>query len=446
MSITLILGAVAVIAVIAWLAISAMFREVVPTNEVHIVQNGDSTISYGKDQSAGNVYYAWPSWLPKIGLTRIILPVSVFSVRLSGYEAFDNERLPFLVDIEGFFRIENSNQAAQRASSYNEMVDQLESILQGASRTILASSTIDQIMQGRSEFGDHFTKEVTEQLQQWGVVPVKTIELMDIRDTRESRVIANIMEKRKSFIEMESRTAVAENMKIAQIREVEANREAELAKQEAEQRVGIRTAEKEREVGIQKEIAKQAIERENKNTVELNMQVVQVQHVRNAEIKKEVAIKNAEAEREAQVIAAEAKLIETTRQADGALVTAKREAEAKKAVGEAEATAAKQAELALVEPQITLAKEIGENEGYQQYLINLRAEERMEKVGLAQAEALKQADLKVIANSSDVASGINKLSDILKPQGGADLGASLEMLAQTEAGKAMLKRFGVDLG
>ena len=50
------------------LLISLFLRRVVSTNEVHIIQSGKSTVSYGKDRNAGNTYYEWPSWMPVIGI------------------------------------------------------------------------------------------------------------------------------------------------------------------------------------------------------------------------------------------------------------------------------------------------------------------------------------------------------------------------------------------
>jgi flotillin len=104
------------------LIISAMrFRVVVPTNEVHIVQSRRKTTSFGKDQPAGNTYYRWPAWFPRVGIRVIMLPVSVFDVKLDAYAAYDKGRVPFVIDILAFFRIENSNEAAQRVSSFQEL-------------------------------------------------------------------------------------------------------------------------------------------------------------------------------------------------------------------------------------------------------------------------------------------------------------------------------------
>ena len=201
--------AVAAVIVLLFILIPLLFRRVVATNEVHIVQTSKSTTSYGKDTTNGNSYYEFPSWIPIIGVTKIVLPVSVFSIKIDGYEAYDVGRLPFMVDITAFFRIKDSNLAAQRVINLKDMELQLTDIIQGSIRSILASKQLEEILQQRSEFGLEFTTAVKEQLQNWGIEPVKNIELMDIRDSRDSKVIFNIMEKKKSEIEKESRMTCA---------------------------------------------------------------------------------------------------------------------------------------------------------------------------------------------------------------------------------------------
>src|SRR5215469_6821009 len=153
-------GAVVIIAAVIFVAwavssifLAMSFRRVVATNQVHIVQSRRKTTSYGKDQPSGNVYYAWPAWLPRLGVRVIELPVSVFDVKLDSYAAYDKGRVPFDIDILAFFRIENSNEAAQRVSSFAELEKQLEGILQGASRSILAQSPIEEILEERAKYG-----------------------------------------------------------------------------------------------------------------------------------------------------------------------------------------------------------------------------------------------------------------------------------------------------
>ena len=422
---------------VAWII---SLRRVVSTNEVHIIQSSTKTVSFGKDQEAGNTYYEWPSWIPRIGIQVIKLPVSVFSLRLKDYEAYDSGRLPFVLDLEAFFRIENSNIAAQRVSHFQELNGQLTSILQGAARTILASKNIEEIMQGRSEFGIAFTGEVNEQLKAWGVTTVKNIELMDIRDSRGSQVIQNIMEKKKSEIERESRVVVAENKRAAENAEIDADREVEVNRQLAQQQVGIRTAEKEKEVGIANEKAKQEITEQQKVTTEKAMEVARVEQVKAAEITKDVNIVRAEEQKQTEIVKAEGEKQRTVLVAEGQLESERRNAEAILVKGQSVAEAEKLLQLAPVEAQIVLAKEIGENQSYQQYLITIRQVEASQAVGVEQAKALEKADIKVIANNGNASSGLSGIGDLLSSGGGINVGAMLEGLAQTSAGKAVLDK------
>src|SRR4249919_774312 len=116
-------------------------RRVVPVNEVHIVQTRKNTVSYGKGFDS-NTYYEWPTRLPLVGLTKVMLPVSNFAIDLPDYAAYDKERVPFLVHVMAFFRISDSNTAAQRVASYEELQEQLTAIVQGEVRTVLAGHEI----------------------------------------------------------------------------------------------------------------------------------------------------------------------------------------------------------------------------------------------------------------------------------------------------------------
>lgn len=251
--------AIGFVVLFAFLLIALLFRTVVSTNDVHIVQSARTTVSYGKDQTAGNVYYKWPSWLPLIGVRVSRFPVSVFDVKLDDYSAYDKGRVPFKIDIMAFFRVDDSNMAAQRVHSFEELITQLKGILQGAIRSILAASEIEEILEGRSKFGEMFTHAVNEQLKAWGVTNVKNIELMDIRDAEKSAVIENIMAKKKSLIERESRIAVAQNQQAALEAEIAAKRQVELTNQEAAEQVGRRTAEKDQNVGLAQQTATQRV-------------------------------------------------------------------------------------------------------------------------------------------------------------------------------------------
>jgi flotillin len=428
-------------------------RRVVNANEVHIVSRQKKSFSYGMGEDTnGNVYYEIPSWVPYFGIQKVVYPISVFSESIDGYDAYDKGRLPFVLDLVAFFRISDSATASQRVANFEALRKDLRNILQGAARSILASKDIEEILEGRTEFGVLFTKEVDDQLKGWGVTTVKSIELMDIRDSKESNVIRQIMEKKKSFIEMESRVEVANNTRISQMAEIDSQREVELNKQLAQQQVGIRTAEKEKTVGIAKEQAVQEIKVQQKVTAERDMEVAKVNEVKRAEIDKQVkiikseehkqqTIIESEASKEKDIITAEGIKQKLVIEADGKLQAKLKESEGITAEGIARATSEEKLQLATVNPQIVLANEIGSNKDYQHYLITIEQVNANKEIGIAQAKSLEASDLKIIVNSGDVSSGVKSIGDVFSSNGGAGLGAALEGLSNTPAGKLLINKF-----
>ncbi|WP_288644348.1 SPFH domain-containing protein [uncultured Helicobacter sp.] len=441
--IALIFVAVIVLVVLVVIITAMLFRRVVATNEVHIIQSAKNTTSFGKDTGNGNTYYEWPSWLPIIGVTKIVLPVSVFDINLNGYEAYDKGRVPFIVDITAFFRIKDSNVAAQRVSSFSELIEQLRAIIQGSVRTILSSHEIEDIMHSRSTFGDSFTKEVREQLASWGVETVKNLELMDIRDSQDSNVIRNIMEKKKSLIEMQSRVEVAENIKNAEIAEINAEQATQIQEQIAKQVVGLKTVESQREVDISAQKAAQLVKEQEKVTKEKEMEVIKVADVKRAEITKDVNVVKAEEVKQTAIINAEEVKQKDILKAEALLEMKSKESKGIELEGAARAQSEKLMQMAPIEAQISLAQEIGENQGYQSYLISIRQIEASQAIGIEQAKALDKADIKIIANANNgnVNDGLNSVSEFFSAKGGTQLGAMLEGLAQSEVGKSLLDKF-----
>ena len=252
------------------------------------------------------------------------------------------------------------------------------------------------------------------------------------------------MEKKKSHIDMESRTEVAKNNQAAEIAEINAQQAVDLQAQQAKQAVGLRTIEAERQVELQGQEKLQAVKEAEKATKEKEMAVRQVEALRAAEIEKGVQIVKAQQARETQVTVAEGQKQVATLTAEGALEAKRREAEGIQLEGTAKAEAEKALQLAPVQAQITLAKEIGENASYQNYLVTIRKVEAEQAVGIAQAQALKDADVKVIANTSTgPAAGLTSVTELFSAKGGAQLGAMLEGLANTEQGQAALKTLGL---
>ena len=438
-------------------------RRIVPTNVVHIVQRGSQTVSYGVGKES-NVYYEWPAWLPILGVSVRELPVSNFDIDLIEYSAYDKDRVPFVVDVKAFFHIKDTNVAAEKVESFEELKGQLRNVVQGAVRSILAKSKLEEIMEERSIFGEQFTKAVNSDLKNWGVESIKNIELMDVRDANDSNVIHQIMAKRMSAIDMESRTEVAKNQKTAKQAELEAQKEVDVttaeteriageAKARSQQAIGIANAESMKRSGIAEQESISEIAEAEKMTAERKMEVVKVNQIKQAEIDKQRAIINAEEEKQRVEIAAQAnkykletdataRLEASKRDAEGVQTIGQAEAEVIKAKGMSEAESKKAMELAGVTAQTTLAKEIGENKPYQEYLIKIKEVEVSQVIGVTQyeaiAKALSNADLKLLVNSGDVHSGLGSLTDLFTAKGASQLNGMVEGLKQTDEGKKLL--------
>lgn len=449
----LMIAVPSVLALLAVIIVLSM-RRIVPTNEAHIVRTSSGTKCYGDgiSGSAGNTYYEFPEWLPRLGTQVTTLTTAVFDLDLPQYEAYDKDKTPFVVDIKSFFRIDNPLLAASRIQNPQELRSQLLGIIQGAARSILAKEDIELIMCERSKYGKQFTEEVAEQLKEWGVKAVKNIELMNVSDAKESKVVENIMAKKKSQIEMESRVTVAENMKKANEAEISAKKEVELKQQEARQEVGLRQAKVEQEIGIAQEEAKQKVQEQTKITTEKEMEVKRVSDVQAAEIDKQAAVvkaeadKNvieinaqanitkAEADKNVQILAAEATKEQVELQADADLKVANNTAKGIKAKGESEAEAQRLMELANVAGQVELAKSIGDNERYQIFVIQQKQVEALAQVGIEQAKNLGKADIKIIANAGNIPEGATNAASLFSSQSGLNIASMLEGLASTKIG------------
>jgi flotillin len=287
---------------------------------------------------------------------------------------------------------------------------------------------------------------------------------MDVRDAGGSKVIHQIMAKRMSAIDMESRTEVALNNRKAEQAELEAEKNIAVTRSETQKAAGEAQADSERAIGIARANSMKAsgiaeqnsisdIAQAERATKEQQMEVIKVAQIKQAEITKEREIIEAEARKRTLAINAEAEKFKVETDAEAQLMAKHKEAEGIASIGEseakviaakgmAEAEAEKAGQLASVAAQTELAREIGENQPYQDYLIRVKTVDKEQIVEVAEAEsmakALASADLKILANSGDVQSGMNKFSDILSSKGGSQINGLIEAFKQTEEGKALL--------
>lgn len=155
---------------------------------------------------------------------------------------------------------------------------------------------------------------------------------------------------------------------------------------------------------------------------------------RAAEIARGVQVVQADQDKQTAVIRAEGEKQRAITLAEGTLQQAKLTAEGVRVQGEAKGAAEQAVLMAPVNSQIALAKEIGSNDKYQEYLITIRRVEASQTVGIEQAKALTAAQIKVIANAGTPMKGVETAMELFTPAGGLQLGAALEALKNTEVG------------
>jgi len=75
------------------------------------------------------VYLDWPAWVPMVGIYVQKLPLSIFDIKLEGYQAYDTGKVPFQVDVTAFFVIKDPVTAAQKIYTIEELQNQLSETL-----------------------------------------------------------------------------------------------------------------------------------------------------------------------------------------------------------------------------------------------------------------------------------------------------------------------------
>lgn len=442
--IDLILSNFGLIAIIAAAVIGLMaiafpmaFRRVVPTNMVHIVQTGTHTHSYGKDTNNGNSYYEIPHWVPRFGVLVTELPVSNFELKVANHKIYDKDRLPILLDATVFFRINDSNIAAQRVSDFRELMQQLQAMVESTITNIMSSFDIEQIVEARSEFGAKFEEVISHYLKEWGVVVVRNLAIESVRDGDQSKVIESITAKRSSGISSESRIAIAKNSQAAEQAEIESRKNIEINRANAEKEIGKMKVNSDKEVQVEAQLAAQTLNDQQRVTKEKELEIIRVNNVKSAEINSQVKIVEANQKKQQLEIEAEANFNVEIKNADAKLAQSQREAQGLEAVGKAKAEAEKAMQMAPVQAQIELGKEIGQNAGYQHYLVVMKQVEALKEVGVANSKALEKATVTIVANSSNGAEGLASIGDLFSAKGGTAIGSMLQGFMNTPAGKAV---------
>ena len=418
------IGLIGVIAIVIWVI---LLRTVVDPEYADIVVSQKGTKIYTGDKSvvpegqgANPVYYKFPPWMPKIGVTVRRMPLNIIDIVVKNYETFAKGNARFVVDVTVYCKIKDIAEAARRfpGRSVKDFQDSIREIVISAVRKTTANYSVEDVIAKREEISNELTKELAPDFIKWGV-ELTNVAIVAIRDPDDesSTVIHDISAKQESQINSTSRKEVANRNREAEIVEAETYEESEKRKIAADEQVAMRDVDKRMRIAKQEQIA-----------AEEEMKVYSIKQIKKAEIDADAAVKKADGEKRATVELATGHRDKMKLEGEG---------NAKKIEFEGSANANVTKITMLAEAEGTKAKLVAEADGmlakakaqeYQQEKAKIiRMIEKDERVGLALAEALKSANIEYIGSGKP-----ENFIDLFTVNGGLNVGGMLKALETTD--------------
>lgn len=392
-------------------------RRIVPPKQADVIIRASGVRIYSADQTVTTtgkpepVYYAFPGWIPYIGLIIKHMPLSIIEIPIREYETFAKENARFVIGVSVYCRISNVLEAAQKfpGDNIDDFKRGMAGIIVSAIRKTTANYAIEDIISKRKEVGDEIEKEIKLDFEKWGV-QLTNVSIVDIADAKGLTVIHDISAKKESQINSLSRKEVAANLKAAEVVEAENHEMAEKRKIQATEAIAMRDQEKSKAVAIseQEAVAKQQeVERAKKV---IGAEITAKALVQESEGKRQAAINIAEGERQRQLLEGEGK------------------ASATLTVGTAEADVIQRKKVAEAEG---LSRYADAQKKQQESATAIRTIEKDEKIGLELAKALANAKVKYFGSGDP-----KTFMDLFKVSGGLSAGGSigtfLEMIKESD--------------
>jgi len=384
---TLIVGGIVVVGVVGLVAASVMYR-IVPPMQAHLVVTSTGRWVVSPDEKIADdgrrTYFAIPSWVPWLGRTVRVMDMTIKEIILQ-QETYEKGQARYNVKSSTKYRIRDAKRAAETFVDDDELQSQLQEVINSSVRAVTVRYDVVEARALKSKMGEEITKEMTDDLEKWGLELV-TFQLVDFQDTDKSSIISDISKRREVEIQSTTREQNAEKIKQARLKEAEAS---EVATQ--------REIQKDQRIGEQMQIKDQLVAEQEKLAEVKKYAVLEVQTIRQAEIDKGQAIIKAEQERAMEEIGKQKKKLEGEGDRLRAEEQAKGAAAPIREKGYAEADAKEKLQAAL-------------NKFKDEAIRALVAEQivaMQRDVGIETAKALANADLKVFAGGDGAKSGFD---------------------------------------
>ncbi len=379
----MIVGAVVVLVTIV--CTFAWFRIVDPS-EAHLVATPSGKFVVSSDDKVGDkrTYFAIPSWIPFVGRTVRMMDVTIKEI-LNEQETIEEKQARYNVTSSTKYRITDVKIAAETYITENDLKSKLTEIVRAGVRAITVKYNVQDARAKKQEMEIQIKKEIADDFAKWGL-EVINFQLVEFKDTKDSKIISNISKRREIEIETMTREENAEKIKQAKIKEAEAEEKSRSREIEKDKVIAEQEQEKEKFIAIKRQKAE-----------EERFKVVKIQTIEQAKIDKEKAIIEAKQKEETEKILMAQKKLEG--QGDRA-----------RAEERAKGDAAPILEKGLAEAKAKDALQEALNKFGDDAIRALVAEKVVEKdkeVGIATAKALEHADVKVFSGGESDRQGFD---------------------------------------
>jgi len=402
-----IIAAIIIICAFAW------YRIISPT-EAHLVITPSKKMIVSSDDSIATdgkkTYFSIPSGIPFIGRQVRVMDLTIKEAVVE-QESYEKNQARFKVKSSTKYRISNVNRAAETFDNDIELRKQLEEVIVSSTNAVAALYDVVDMRSKKKQMSAAIHEEMKDDLEQWGLSLI-SFQLIDFRDTADSKIISDISKRREVEIEARTREENAEKKKNARIKEADAEELAKSREIAKDQVIAEREQNKEQKIAEQQKLAEQK-----------RFDVVQVQVVRQAEIDKEKAIVEANQRKETEIINKETKQLEGAGDRLRQEEVAKGEAAPIREKGLAEAEAKEKLQAAL-------------NKFGDKAIMALTAEkiiEMQKEVGIETAKALTAADVKVFAGGDGEAKNgfdLGKMISAMSASNDSAANAALNKIAR----------------
>ena len=292
-----ILIIVAFILLIKWMA---SWWKVAKVGEAYAVATPKGKIVVSTDPNLGTCksFFNIPHFIPLIGREARIIATTIQEIIIEDLETYEKQQGRFAVNASVKYRVKDVRVAAETFTDKKDLEKQLIEVIESSVRAVTVKHDVVDARAMKKDIEVEIKIEMDDDFGKWGLELI-SVQLVNFKDTSESKIISNISLRREKDIEATTRRDIAEKDKDARIKEADANEIAKKKEIDAQQAIDIREQEKVK-----------AVNEKMKESEEKRLDVVKTQTLLQQDIDREQAIIKANEDKATAEIRKEQKRLE----------------------------------------------------------------------------------------------------------------------------------------